>query len=93
MNQNIPPGGAEALALQRFALVTKVQDLLHQRIPLRTFLHALRLTRDEEHDQAFRRVIPFEFCRYQIRIRNAGVATKRLHAIEFPTAIHFFGFG
>ena len=28
MNQNIPPGGAQALALQSFALVPKIQDLL-----------------------------------------------------------------
>ena len=41
MNQNIPPGGAQALALQRFALVSKVQDLLHQRIPLRTALETV----------------------------------------------------
>ena len=38
MNENTPLDAAQALALQRFALVSKVQDLVHQRLPLRTAL-------------------------------------------------------
>jgi hypothetical protein len=33
MNDNTAPDDAQALALQRFTLVSKVQDLVHQRLP------------------------------------------------------------
>lgn len=38
MNEKSAPDDAQALALQRFTLVSKVQDLVHQRLPLRTAL-------------------------------------------------------
>lgn len=34
MNKPLPENPAEAVALQRYALITKIQELLHQQIPL-----------------------------------------------------------
>ena len=44
MTKNTPVDAAQALALQRFTLVSKVQDLVHQRLPLRTALETVART-------------------------------------------------
>ena len=41
MTENTPVDAAQALALARFALVSKVQDLVLQRLPLRTALETV----------------------------------------------------
>lgn len=41
MSQTSPPNGPEAVALHRYALLTKIQDLLHQRLPLSVALETV----------------------------------------------------